>query len=320
MVAAAGVLLLVASVSMFSMIGAWPADFLPSASSYDPLPAQSPLPGPPAADGPYYQPLPLSRPKPVNEQSFLPVSYQASPPRASHLQPHQPSYQQPREAVAHSVRPDQHHSSPLRFSQGKSSHKPYQTEAPEYASVERPYNYDYTVTDEYSGANFAKHEDSDGKQTVGSYSVSLPDGRIQHVKYVADEYNGFNAVVTYEGEAHYPQEVKSAAKPQPNGHYNPAGIVQGVGPSPQPLLASRNVIQRPHVIPEQAVRQYGPPKRTFGKNFNSEEYGPPRGGGYHTKPNNFYSPPAVLKTESRKLNKQHPPLYRQPDFQSPPVY
>merc|ERR1712002_744839 len=47
-----------------------------------------------------------------------------------------------------------------------------------------PYNYQYAVADDYSGANFAQSEANDGTGAVsGSYSVNLPDGRIQHVNY-----------------------------------------------------------------------------------------------------------------------------------------
>merc|ERR1712055_991628 len=41
-----------------------------------------------------------------------------------------------------------------------------------------PYNYQYAVADDYSGANFAQSEANDGTGAVsGSYSVNLPDGR-----------------------------------------------------------------------------------------------------------------------------------------------
>ena len=39
---------------------------------------------------------------------------------------------------------------------------------------------------------------------VGEYSVALPDGRIQHVKYNADTIHGNVMEVTYEGEAQHP--------------------------------------------------------------------------------------------------------------------
>ena len=99
---------------------------------------------------------------------------------------------------------------------------PYHPE-PKYKEEPRPYAFDYAVNDHYSGANFAQNEKSDGHNAEGSYTVALPDGRIQTVKYVADHYNGFNAEVTYEGEAQYPEykpEYKPALyKPAP---YKPA--------------------------------------------------------------------------------------------------
>merc|ERR1711981_1423115 len=65
-------------------------------------------------------------------------------------------------------------------------------EAPE------PYTYTYGVADDYSKANFNAAETSDASGNVGgSYSVSLPDGRIQTVTYTADHVNGYVAEVSY---------------------------------------------------------------------------------------------------------------------------
>merc|ERR1712176_1126256 len=67
-----------------------------------------------------------------------------------------------------------------------------------------PYSYTYAVADDYSGAAFQQAENNDGAGVVdGEYSVNLPDGRIQHVKYHANDYDGYVADVTYEGEPHY---------------------------------------------------------------------------------------------------------------------
>merc|ERR1712133_131429 len=71
-----------------------------------------------------------------------------------------------------------------------------------------PYNYQYAVADDYSGANFAQSEANDGTGAVsGSYSVNLPDGRVQHVNYEANDITGNVATVTYDGTASYPDVV-----------------------------------------------------------------------------------------------------------------
>merc|ERR1719350_1248849 len=58
--------------------------------------------------------------------------------------------------------------------------------APDLAEVS-PYTFNYGVADEYSGAAFTQSESNDGTGVVeGSYSVNLPDGRIQTVNYHAN--------------------------------------------------------------------------------------------------------------------------------------
>merc|ERR1712024_426536 len=77
--------------------------------------------------------------------------------------------------------------------------------AEEYPDEVSPYTFTYAVADDYSKANFNAEEQSDGASNVaGSYSVALPDGRIQHVKYSSNGYDGYVADVTYEGTAVYP--------------------------------------------------------------------------------------------------------------------
>merc|ERR1712012_1406753 len=71
-----------------------------------------------------------------------------------------------------------------------------------YPDEVSPYTYTYAVADDYSKASFNAEEQSDGASNVaGSYSVALPDGRIQHVKYSSNGYDGYVADVTYEGTA-----------------------------------------------------------------------------------------------------------------------
>ncbi|XP_063602661.1 pro-resilin-like [Penaeus indicus] len=90
---------------------------------------------------------------------------------------------------------------------------------PEYPDVPPKYNYNYGVADGYSGANFGHTESRDGYKTEGSYTVDLPDGRKQIVKYV-DNGDGLVAEVTYEGEAQYP-EYKPTYKPAPPAYGPP---------------------------------------------------------------------------------------------------
>ena len=70
------------------------------------------------------------------------------------------------------------------------------------------YSFDWSVKDDYSGNNYGHSESRDGKNTVGSYYVGLPDGRLQKVSYTVDAYGGYNAEVTYEGDAKYPETPK----------------------------------------------------------------------------------------------------------------
>merc|ERR1712121_238804 len=66
----------------------------------------------------------------------------------------------------------------------------------------QPYAYEYGVADDYSKSNFRKTETQDANGNVGgSFTIALPDGRIQTTTYTADPIQGFVAEVTYSGEA-----------------------------------------------------------------------------------------------------------------------
>merc|ERR1712158_236253 len=71
----------------------------------------------------------------------------------------------------------------------------------------QPYAFTYGVSDSYSGSEYAAQAADDGKVVTGSYSVHLPDGRIQTVTYTADHVTGYHADVTYSGAAKYPEYV-----------------------------------------------------------------------------------------------------------------
>merc|ERR1712001_448271 len=88
-----------------------------------------------------------------------------------------------------------------------------------------PYTYTYAVADDYSKANFQQSESNDGTGAVtGSYSVNLPDGRIQTVTYNANDLTGNVATVEYSGTAAYP--------PAPAGGYVAAAPVHAVHAAP----------------------------------------------------------------------------------------
>lgn len=59
------------------------------------------------------------------------------------------------------------------------------------------YKFGYGVKDSYSGNSYGHKESRDGKSAAGSYSVVLPDGRVQKVTYHVNGDSGFVADVTY---------------------------------------------------------------------------------------------------------------------------
>ncbi|XP_068247445.1 endocuticle structural glycoprotein SgAbd-1-like [Palaemon carinicauda] len=69
-----------------------------------------------------------------------------------------------------------------------------------------PFKYVWAVSDADAGVDFGHESDFDGQAEKGQYHVVLPDGRTLTVVYVADA-TGYNPVVTFEGEAHYPEPV-----------------------------------------------------------------------------------------------------------------
>ncbi|XP_053648438.1 cuticle protein 8-like [Cherax quadricarinatus] len=66
------------------------------------------------------------------------------------------------------------------------------------------YGFDWAVRDGESGNDFAQQETRDNENTKGSFTVQLPDGRLQTVNYYVDGDSGFIADVQYQGEARYP--------------------------------------------------------------------------------------------------------------------
>merc|ERR1712183_228298 len=79
--------------------------------------------------------------------------------------------------------------------------RPTNSYQPPHKEEGMPFAYNWAVDDEYTNNHFHHDTKSDGKVTEGEYRVLLPDGRTQIVKYPSDHHNGFQAEVTYEGEA-----------------------------------------------------------------------------------------------------------------------
>merc|ERR1711971_400019 len=85
------------------------------------------------------------------------------------------------------------------------------------------YNYNYAVKDDYSGSIFTAAEERDNYNAAGSYSVNLPDGRVQIVSYsVSGPDGGYIADVKYEGVASYAPVAAKPYVPAPAPVYKPA--------------------------------------------------------------------------------------------------
>merc|ERR1712183_636824 len=121
----------------------------------------------------------------------------------------------------------------------------YGPPAPHYAPEKlppQPFAYEYGVADDYSKANFKKAESQDANGNVaGSFTIALPDGRIQTTTYTADHVNGYIAEVTYEGTPVYPEEPKGGY-----GHAAPVVVAHPVAHH-APLVA-HPVVAHPAVL------------------------------------------------------------------------
>jgi len=115
--------------------------------------------------------------------------------------------------------PPSYYSSSSSYPPAYSMPDPPQTYGSEY-SVPVNYEFNYGVKDYYTGQDFKHTENRQGVKTSGSYTVALPDGRLQIVTYVADE-NGFVADIKYEGEVqHTDKSYASTNSYQPSPiHY-----------------------------------------------------------------------------------------------------
>ena len=124
-----------------------------------------------------------------------------------------------------------------------------------------PYDFAYEVQDEYSGNNYGHEEESDGNVVTGEYFVQLPDGRLQIVTYTADHDNGYQADVTYEGEAEFPHpseyQQQSYGPPEPKYEKPKPKPRSSYKPKPKKRPSYKPTTPEPSY--EQPESSYGPP-------------------------------------------------------------
>ena len=150
--------------------------------------------------------------------------------------------------------------------------KTYPTAPPSYEPSYGPakYEFDWNVLDTYSGNDYGHKESRDDKTTVGSYHVALPDGRIQTVTYSVDGYGGYQAEVSYEGSASYPEAkpYKPAYPPPPKSYpthpvqpYSSASVARPAyapRPSPSPKPEAKAAEVKPKPQPIQKTQKHAP--------------------------------------------------------------
>merc|ERR1711935_1200930 len=143
-------------------------------------------------------PVTVAHPATRGLSHAAPVQYHATPVTVSH----------PATTVVAHAAPVQYHAAPVTVAHA----------APATYETEKPYSYQYGVADDYSNSNFNAAETADAAGNVqGSYTVALPDSRIQTVKYTSDNYNGYVADVSYEGTPVYPPAAVPVAAPAYQG-------------------------------------------------------------------------------------------------------
>ena len=120
----------------------------------------------------------------------------------------------------------------------------------EEAALPAHYDFGYSVSDAASGDSKSRQESRNGDVVTGSYSVADPDGRIRTVTYTADSEHGFQATVTYDGEAGPPAipfNPPAAALPalQAVPAVQPAAVIAARDEEPVTTEAPEEVTEAP---------------------------------------------------------------------------
>jgi len=128
----------------------------------------------------------------------------------------------------------------------------------ETVDIDPSYSFGYSVADSKSGDAKTREEHSEGGVVTGSYTVAQPDGRLRRVTYTADAEHGFNAVVTYDGEAGPPaiDTGIGGIAPAAVAPVAPAAVIQAVRTSPAEVQAVRTVQAAPIATHHQIVQPF----------------------------------------------------------------
>ncbi|EFA07315.1 cuticle protein 8 [Tribolium castaneum] len=81
------------------------------------------------------------------------------------------------------------------------------------------YQFNYAVHDPHTGDEKQHHEERDGDQVKGTYTLKEADGTTRVVEYKADKHSGFNAVVHKIGEPHHQHQQIGHIGGGYGGHY-----------------------------------------------------------------------------------------------------
>lgn len=139
------------------------------------------------------------------------------------------------------------------------------TEDPEEAR----YDFDFVVQDDETGTDFTREEAREGDLTQGSYSILLPDGRLQTVTYFVDGDSGFVAEVSYEGEAVEEEEEDTYEPPKTYS----APRAQRRHRKPQRLYEQpKQTYEQPHQTYEQPHQTYEQPHQTYDQPLHGYEH------------------------------------------------
>ncbi|KAK3876508.1 hypothetical protein Pcinc_018699 [Petrolisthes cinctipes] len=173
-------------------------------------------------------------------------------------------------ATSADQRPGYSYPSRSSFPQGSYDYSPPQIrEDPEEAR----YDFDFVVLDDETGTDFSRQEAREGNRTEGSYSILLPDGRLQTVTYYVDGDSGFVAEVSYDGEAEVEDSFEA---PQT---YLP------------PTRTPKKSYEHPHFSNEDPRNSYEHPHQSYEHPHNSYEH--PHSSNEH--PHNSYEQPLTSR-------------------------